>query len=431
MTESMTETATTPLGVISSQKAERLGFPFLLILIYLFMEYVRPADPMKIPMVISVILFFSWVTLSRKHWSPQVILFVLLLPVIAVMGPVAKNSYSIFWGFQVMAVQLFCIAVPIIHFVSSLRKVSVYVNTVIAIFTYVAIYAMVHGGQGPGGIIGDENDVALAVTMVIPFAFASIFSARTRMHKVLYVGIVGLMVASVISTYSRGGFLGLIPVLFYCFLLLPKKRTGVAIGIVLVAGVLMFAPQSYWDEMATIERDAVDTEQGTGALRRDYWEIAWRMFLDNPIVGVGLDNFTWNIPEYQSEEQYGRMGRGFAGSAAHSIYFTLLAELGIAGAFIFTALVWYDVQDTGSTIKAIRGWKGMKTGLVGGGRTLAGDLGTAEYYAHAIRASLLGYLVSGVFLSVFTYPHFWLLTALTVALRLATEKRIRDAPESW
>ena len=73
---SMTGPTTTSLmGRMSAPKVERLGFPFLLILLYLILEYARPANPMKIPMIISIILFFMWTTLPEKNWSPQIICF--------------------------------------------------------------------------------------------------------------------------------------------------------------------------------------------------------------------------------------------------------------------------------------------------------------------------------------------------------------------
>jgi hypothetical protein len=55
------------------------------------------------------------------------------------------------------------------------------------------------------------------------------------------------------------------------------------------------------------------------------------------------------------------------------------------------------------------------------------DLRKAKYYAHAIRGGLLGYLVAGIFLSVFAYPHFWIMTALTVALKETTFHTLRNS----
>jgi O-antigen ligase len=396
------------------------------------MEYARPANPMKIPLMISLILFFYWITLPQKNWSPQVICFLLLLGIIVAMGPIARNNYSIWIGFQQMAVQLLCICIPILHFVSSRRKVSIFVNVLIVLYVYIAIFGILHGGRGPGGHIGDENDLALALIIGLPFAFVSILLAKNLVRKLLYGGTFVLMLAGIIATHSRGGFVGLLPVLLYCLLISRQKKTAVLVSVFLVLGVANFAPQSYWDEMSTISQDAADTEQGTGALRRDYWAIATRMFLGNPILGVGLGNFTWNVPEYQTEEQFQRVGRSFAGQAAHSIYFTLLAELGIAGSLVFLAIVIYTIKDTKSIINAEERLDQEQRLRDSQSRnvidlTFLYDLRKAKYYAHAIRGGLLGYLVAGIFLSVFAYPHFWIMTALTVALKETTFHTLRNS----
>lgn len=80
-------------------RSKQIGFPFFLIVVYLFMEYARPANPMHIPMVLSTILLLNWVFIAKKVWNRQIICLLILLAIIAVMGPFAINNYSVFWGF--------------------------------------------------------------------------------------------------------------------------------------------------------------------------------------------------------------------------------------------------------------------------------------------------------------------------------------------
>src|SRR5215510_7835890 len=118
-------------ATIPGKTGNGLGFPFFLILIYLFMEYGRPANPMGMPMVISIFLLLNWLRLPQKKWPPQIICFFALLAVIAVMGPFAENNAAVFWGFEQMTVLLLCVCVPIMHFVCSMRKVSIFLNFLI------------------------------------------------------------------------------------------------------------------------------------------------------------------------------------------------------------------------------------------------------------------------------------------------------------
>jgi hypothetical protein len=55
------------------------------------------------------------------------------------------------------------------------------------------------------------------------------------------------------------------------------------------------------------------------------------------------------------------------------------------------------------------------------------DLGQLSLYAHALRASFIGFLVNAIFLTVFNYPHFWFLTALAVILKLRLIDRLNEA----
>lgn len=402
-----------------------LGFPFILLLVYLVMEYARPANPMKIPLVISLVLFVSWLFRPNKRLSPQLLCFFLLLAGIAAMGPFARNSFSVFTGFQTMAVELLCICLPLMCFVDSLRKMRIFLGAWIVVLSYLAVFGLAHGGTGPGGHIGDENDLALALNMAIPVAFAFMWSARTTRVRLASAVAFVLMVGTVCVTFSRGGFLGLAAVLPYCFLVMTRRKILSAAFLLVAVLALFAAPQSYRDRLNTIVGEAQGTEGGTGELRREFWAIARRMYYANPVLGVGINNFQWNADQYQSEEQRERLGRDLAGTVAHSVYFTVLAELGSWGGLLYLLLVWYTLRDTGRVLRAAR-----QPNLPDSAAdpTLRADLNAVRLYAHSIRAALIGFLVSGAFLSVLTYPHFWLLVALGAALHDSTSARLGLGP---
>jgi O-antigen ligase len=67
------------------------------------------------------------------------------------------------------------------------------------------------------------------------------------------------------------------------------RRRGKLASLLLIAvvslPVLALVPQSYWNEMKTIQTATENDD--TGAQRLYYWNIAWEMFKDHPIVGVG------------------------------------------------------------------------------------------------------------------------------------------------
>jgi len=404
-----------------TQGKEQLGGAIILLLIYFFLEYVRPANPLGIPLVISLILFGWWASLKEKIWAPQVVCLYLLVAVIAVMGPFALNTFSVWVGFQSMVAWLLCISIPMIHFANSRRKVRVLIDALIVLHCYLAIFALLQNGFGPGGFVGDENDVALAINTMMPLAFCSLLGAQTTRGRLLYIMAVVIMVAGVVATKSRGGFLGLVAVIAYCFVFSPRKKVGLAIGGVLLLGGLLFVPESYWAEIATIGTDA-ESDVGTGAHRKNLWSVAINMFSANPIFGVGLNNFPWNAGNYMSVELMEHEGRSYMGTAAHSVYFTILAETGSAGVLVIAAIVYFSVK----SIRRILAGARQLESLPDLGVKSRASLLEIKGMAYGLGGGMIGYGVSGIFLTAFVYPHFWYVVALIVALAKVSEEMVMD-----
>jgi 4-hydroxybenzoate polyprenyltransferase len=121
------------------------------------------------------------------------------------------------------------------------------------------------------------------------------------------------------------------------------------------------------------------------------------MFLDNPL-GVGGNNFQVRFEEYQTQW----FKRGMYGRVSHSLWFTLLPELGVLGVMIYLLIIKCN---TGDLIKI----KDISKKLSSEKSILL------SYMVTAFFASLAGFLVSATFLSVLYYSHYWYLTALIAA----------------
>ncbi len=136
------------------------------------------------------------------------------------------------------------------------------------------------------------------------------------------------------------------------------------------------------------------------------------MFADNPVLGVGQGNFPWRIMEYEDREGY--HGRFHGSRPAHSIYFTLLPELGIIGTVIFFLLV----KKNFATIRRVRRYARDEFKHV--------NTEQAQYYDNiglGLMGAFVGYFFSGIFLSVLYYPHFWVFLALPLALEKSMLKQ--------
>jgi hypothetical protein len=289
------------------------------------------------------------------------------------------------------------------------------------------------------------------------------------MQKLLFGGAFGIMALGVAATLSRGGFLGFAAMLGYGFWLSPNKLQIAVIGLVLLVGLALLAPAEYWEEIASIgyEMENEDMHAGTGAMRRVYWGIARQMFYANPLFGVGIGNFSWSAGDYQGSKIEEEAERLFTGQEVHSLYFQVLSELGSAGVVLFGLILWFNRKDLREVYQSanqvvrhaknrLSGRFGALNGLSAGkvprrdeapnsnrghsswppapanglDRRVVRDVEHLLYYSRAIEAGLIGFLVSGMFISVFTYPHFWVLTALIVSLKHITRDQIRQLQEA-
>jgi O-antigen ligase len=146
------------------------------------------------------------------------------------------------------------------------------------------------------------------------------------------------------------------------------------------------------------------------------WEAGLGMWAANPLFGVGPGNFGATI---HSQYSYLRTTSGILASAAHSLYIETIAELGLAGALPVFALVFLFLRLNARTRKL----------------ALASDAAGRRSFEYCLASGLdlamMGYLVSGAFLSVLYYPHLWVLLGLSVGTHTAcVGRQTQESSES-
>ena len=302
-----------------------------------------------------------------------------------------------------------------IHFVDSLRKVKIFVNVLIAVFLYVGVWAVLSGGNGPAGSGGaqDENYTSAMMCMAIPLAYFSVPLAKSRVVKLCYVVALGVFVAAVVVSGSRGGFLGLIGAALFCALYSPRKKQAFAGLLIGAALALAVAGPSYWEEMETI----TDTKEATADMRLELWEIAARMFAHNPVFGVGPGNFRWNAGTYQSAEQLEKFGRDLTYSVlVHSTYFEILSEWGLVGTVLFATILIRTFRDLRRLRSAAARHREPPNPVPTSAWREPSDAQQIRFYSLALSGCLVGYLIPAAFVSFTYFSHFWLIAALAAAL---------------
>jgi O-antigen ligase len=394
--------------------------PFFLLLFYLFMEYGRPQALLPFLRVlhlpgITIGLLALYVVFSGKvHFKDkQTMLYLFLLGQMVIHGPIAVNNYWALMVFIWMTMN-FVVFLSLIHFVDSKEKYEKLIKMWLSIHVFLAVIGIVKHGKGIGGFLGDENDLCMSLNMVIPFFFFLALD-QTGRKRVFYLALTCLVLFVIIITRSRGGFVGLIATGMYCWVRTKRKLLTASIFVLLAIFAGLMAPPTYWNEIRSITEQGAS--KGTGLERFYTWGIGWHIFLENPIMGVGQGNFPFVFGEYEKEvtgSDAPFLGRSVAGRAAHSIYFTMLPELGLVGTFTIFTMIFYCLKDLNIAKKRLIHQKNNKMNA----NSSTGISSAKLYYiALSLEGSLFSYLVSSSFISTLYYPNLWILMGFIVSLK--------------
>jgi O-antigen ligase len=349
-------------------------------------------------------------------------LFLALLGLLALHIPIAVNNYMAFDTTYIMLLT-FAMFLGIFVFVDSDTKMGTLIRVWLGIHLFLALMGLQNGGRGIGGFLGDENDFAMTLNMIIPFPYFLAFSTSKKSTKLIYLALLFLFLFVNMVTLSRGGFLGLAALATYCWLRSPKKIASAALIALLAVLMIQVAPEKYGAEIRSIWEQGAD-EGTTGEDRLYIWGIGWEMFLDNPVLGVGGGNFPAQFGDYEGERRLHGVTRVWR--VAHSLYFTLFAELGLVGTGIFFALVYYTLKDLRVVSRALA----RNPQPQGPQRRMGSEAAGVSLYhlALAMEGSLVGFLASSAFISTLYYPSFWVLMGFVMALRRVVESRSKDDP---
>lgn len=396
---------------------------FKLLVAYFFIEYVRPQDrvgglgALKIGLLITVVCAYFWLRYGDKSVLKDSLIrtHIAFILVVGATVTFAVNTFWVFQVFQSLSLMLIAGVLPSTMFLSQPGKMTRFAKAWVIFHVILAVTAFRSGGRGPGAFLGDENDLALALNMAIPWAFFMSQSPQiTPLARNLYrLAMVVILIAS-IFTWSRGGFLGLIAAMGIIWLLSKHKIRNmvviVVLGVSVIGGFSVFSDKgSVLAEFETID----DPNDSTRRDRIESWKRGWEMFIDNPILGVGASNYGWRVGEYQLRDPTFDINKAAlrAGRAAHSLYFTLMPELGLAGTLLYIAMVWQIISRMLKVTKMKAADPVNEAALM--------DL---SLLAKALIASLVAFLISGAFITVVYYPHLFYLVGFTMAVHLGAKR---------
>lgn len=157
---------------------------------------------------------------------------------------------------------------------------------------------LVRGFRAAASLTVGENANRLAMVCLIEIAcwwFWAIAHPGKRRRVIAGVAIVSSVIV-LFATGSRSGFLATLLLVF----LLQSGPRGFRMpaphlaGFVLLAifSVMVLAPEAAWERMLRFSTEDPHAAGYTSIVKReDTLAVGWRMFRDNPLLGVGLGNF--------------------------------------------------------------------------------------------------------------------------------------------
>lgn len=339
-------------------------------------------------------------TLFRRRWHHPVVpmvLGLLLLGALSVPGSLWPGA-----SFDFLLHNLLAGVLVFLLLVVSIRDdldVGRYITVQLAGALIYCVTVLIRYDVGQGGRLGDlvyydANDLGMLLDSVLPFAIHFMWRGRTLVGRIGGAAAIAVIVVGVVRTGSRGAFLGLIGVGIFTVwqgrhLPLRLRLGGVAVAASLL---LVFGSSQYWTLMKTLLDPSADYNwigQSEGG-RMELWRRGVGYMMTHPVLGVGLAAFPvaeGTISPLAERQEY---STGLKWSAAHSSYVQIGAELGLGGLLLFLGIL-------GMTV-----------------RRLAVPSGRPSVYAHPLAAALIGYAISGAFLSQAYAPLLFSLLGIAV-----------------
>ncbi len=360
---------------------------------------------------ILTLLFFipSQLSLEGNLTSrPREVNLLLLLTLMAFLSLATAISLSEAWDNVTEYLKVVAMFIVMINVVRTERRLRwmLWIALAVSLMTSIAAISdyqagrLLIGGErikgAIGGLFENPNDLALHLVTIVPLAFCLMFVKKGITRKIFYLTAAILMVAAIICTFSRGGFLGLMAVALVIAWKLGRKSrvTVIIVSLIVIAGVVAFAPAEYGGRLSSIwGGDAM----GSSNARK---ELFWRsviVALRYPFLGVGMGNFHF---------------RSIHEQVSHNAFTQVASELGMA------ALVFYVLF----MITPLRRLKRIENETIE-----VPDKIRFYYLSVGLQASLIGYMVASFFASVaFLWYVYYLVGYALCTSRLYADELAKD-----
>lgn len=165
------------------------------------------------------------------------------------------------------------------------------VVSVIGLVQYILGISIITAEEGTrrlASVYGSPNNVGLLLGRVIPFVLAAMLLNYQRTVATI---ILGILLITLVLTQSVGSLLFGLPIGIITVLIATYGRKAMpSVGIILIVGVVATLGLT---QVSARFASLLDLSSGTNFIRLRAWESTLEIISDNPMTGLGLDQFLY------------------------------------------------------------------------------------------------------------------------------------------
>jgi O-antigen ligase len=215
------------------------------------------------------------------------------------------------------------------------------------------------------GFLGNPNFQSSLLGVLGTIIFAQFFVKESKIQFKLLIGAYLLVTLYVIKeTASQQGFLVLatgIAIVIGLYVAKLNRGLGITYGLLSIVGffAVLFGSLNKGPLAAILYKESV-------TYRGDYWLAGWKMTVEHPFFGVGMDSYGDWYRRSRSEAATLRRGPDVTSDAAHNVYLDISSYGGFPLLIIYVALMVLVVVSAVKVLKRSTGFNPVFAGLFGG-----------------------------------------------------------------
>jgi putative inorganic carbon (HCO3(-)) transporter len=255
-----------------------------------------------------------------------------------------------------------------------------------------------YGAPGAPGFFKNSGEFGIQMCIFLPLIVAFILALGDywpRWGRWVAWAVAGTAITGIVASSSRGALVGLAGVALWMLLKSRHKFRGLVATVIFAAVVYGITPAEQKTRFQNIGQD------NTSISRTTNWKDGIEIMNQYPLLGIGYANW----------RKYHAVNYG-TDLLPHNVFIEAGSELGYSGLLAFLALIWCTFALNSRTRRLAKKFPVE-------GRFMS-------RMAHGLDGALVGFLVSGFFVTVLYYPFFWINLAMTVALNNAAVRTFAE-----